>query len=349
MSKIALIPGDGIGKEVVREGIKVLEYYNGKNGLNISFEEFDLGADRYLRTGELVPESDLNKLETFDVIYLGAVGDPAVEPGILEKGILLKLRFYFDQYVNLRPIKLYNEKFTPLKNKSVEDLNFMVIRENTEGLYAGIGGFLKKDTPDEIATQEMISTRKGVDRIIKYAFEYAKETGGKLTLCDKSNVLTYAHNLWQRAFKDMAGNYPEVVTDHYLVDAITMKMVRMPEIFDVIVTCNLFGDIITDLGAELQGGMGLAASGNINPDTVSMFEPIHGSAPDIAGKNIANPLAAIMSAGMILEYLGYSELNEKVDKAVKQALENNLLTKDMGGELSTSEVGDSIVDILKSL
>ena len=237
----------------------------------------------------------------------------------------------------------------PSRIRVLKNLNFMVIRENTEGLYAGIGGFLKKDTPDEIATQEMISTRKGVDRIIKYAFEYAKETGGKLTLCDKSNVLTYAHNLWQRAFKDMAGNYPEVVTDHYLVDAITMKMVRMPEIFDVIVTCNLFGDIITDLGAELQGGMGLAASGNINPDTVSMFEPIHGSAPDIAGKNIANPLAAIMSAGMILEYLGYSELNEKVDKAVKQALENNLLTKDMGGELSTSEVGDSIVDILKSL
>lgn len=349
MARIALIPGDGIGKEVLREGIKVLEFFNGKKGLSVSFEEFDFGADRYLRTGELIPESELKKLETFDVIYLGAVGDPAVQPGILERGILLNLRFYFDQYVNLRPIKLYNERFTPLKNKGVEDINFVVVRENTEGLYAGLGGFLKKGTADEVATQEMISTRKGVDRIIKYAFEYAKKTGGKLTLCDKCNVLTYAHDLWQRAFKEMAGQYPEVKTDHYLVDAITMKMVREPEIFDVIVTCNLFGDIITDLGAEIQGGMGLAASGNINPETVSMFEPVHGSAPDIAGKNIANPLAAIMSAGMILEYLGYSEFNEKVDQAVKHALDNNMLTKDMGGDLSTSEAGDSIVEILKSL
>lgn len=349
MSKIALVPGDGIGKEVVREGIKVLEYFNGKNNLNISFEEFDLGADRYLRTGELIPEADLKKLETFDAIYLGAVGDPAVQPGILEKGILLKLRFYFDQYVNLRPIKLYNERFTPLKNKGVEDINFMVVRENTEGLYAGIGGFLKKDTADEIATQEMISTRKGVDRILKYAFDYAEETAGKLTLCDKSNVLTYAHSLWQRAFKEMEFSYPDVETNHYLVDAITMKLVRNPEIFDVIVTCNLFGDIITDLCAELQGGMGLAASGNINPETVSMFEPIHGSAPDIAGQNIANPMAAVMSAGMILDYLGHSELNDKVDKAVQEALNINMLTKDMGGDLSTSEAGDSIVSILKSL
>ena len=349
MPKIALIPGDGIGKEVVKEGLKVLEYFNSKNDLDISFEEFDLGADRYLKTGDLVPETELNKLETFDAIYLGAVGDPEVQPGILEKGILLKLRFYFDQYVNLRPVKLYNEKFTPLKNKGVEDINFMVVRENTEGIYAGVGGFLKKDTPDEIATQEMISTRKGVDRIIKYAFEYAQETGGKLTICDKSNVLTYAHNLWQRAFKEMAKNYPGVETDHYLIDAITMKMVREPEIFDVIVTCNIFGDIITDLGAELQGGMGLAASGNINPDTVSMFEPVHGSAPDIAGKNIANPLAAIMSAGMILEYLGHSELNDKVDKAVRKALNENILTKDMGGKLSTSDVGNEIVNMLKNI
>ncbi len=349
MPKIALIPGDGIGKEVVREGMKVLEYFNAKNNLNISFEEFDLGAARYLKTGELVSQDTLDKLESFDAIYLGAVGDPAVQPGVLEKGILLKLRFYFDQYVNLRPVKLYNEKFTPLKNKGVDDINFMVVRENTEGIYAGIGGNLKKDTPDEIATQEMISTRKGVDRIIKYAFEYAQETGGKLTLCDKSNVLTYAHGLWQRAFKEMAKNYTDVKSDHYLVDAITMKMVRNPEIFDVIVTCNIFGDIITDLGAELQGGMGLAASGNINPDTVSMFEPVHGSAPDIAGQNIANPLAAIMSAGMILEYLGHADLNSKVDAVVRKALNENVLTKDMGGELSTSELGDEIVKMLKSI
>ncbi|MFI5358760.1 MAG: 3-isopropylmalate dehydrogenase [Halanaerobiales bacterium] len=349
MARIAVIPGDGIGKEVVREGLKVLEFFNGKDGLNLSFEEFDFGAERYLRTGELIPDADLKKLETFDLIYLGAVGDPAVQPGILERGILLKLRFYFDQYVNLRPVKLYNERYTPLKNKGVEDINFVVVRENTECAYAGIGGFLKKDTPDEVAIQEMVYTRKGVDRILKYAFDYARETGGKLTLCDKSNVLTYGHDLWQRAFKEMKEEYPDVRTDHYYIDAITMKMVREPEIFDVIVTCNMFGDIITDLGAEIQGGMGLAASGNINPDTVSMFEPVHGSAPDIAGKNIANPLAAIMSAGMILEYLGYREFSEKVDQAVEQVINENLLTKDMGGELSTSEAGDALVDVLRKL
>jgi len=347
MAKIAVIPGDGIGKEVVREGLKVLEYYNGRENLDLSFEEFDLGAKRYLKTGELVPDSVLNKLETFDAIFLGAVGDPQVQTGILEQGILLKLRFYFDQYINLRPIKLLNDNLSPLKNKGIEEINFTVVRENTEGIYAGIGGFLKKDTPDEIATQEMLSTRKGVDRIIKYAFEYARKNGAKLTLCDKSNVLTYSHNLWQRAFKEMAAEYPDVENDHFLIDAITMKMVRNPEIFDVIVTCNIFGDIITDLGAELQGGMGLAASGNINPETVSMFEPVHGSAPDIAGKGIANPLAAILSAGMILEYLGYTGFNQQVQSAVKKAIERQELTPDMEGDLSTEEVGDSVVKNLK--
>lgn len=349
MAKIAIIPGDGIGKEVVNEGLKVLEYLNGTYDLGLSFKEFDLGAARYLKYGELVPDNVLNELETFDAIFLGAVGDPAVEPGILEKGILLKLRFYFDQYINLRPVKLYNDRFSPLKGKGVNEINFTVVRENTEGLYAGIGGFLKKDSPDEIATQEMIATRKGVDRILKYAFEYARKTGGKLTVSDKSNVLTYAHNLWQRAFKAMAQEYSDVETNHYLIDAITMKMVRNPEIFDVIVTCNLFGDIITDLGAELQGGMGLAVSGNINPDTVSMFEPVHGSAPDIAGQNIANPLATVLAAGMIVEYLGHEELSAMLDKAVQSSIDNGAVTPDMGGELSTSEVGDHLVKVLKEL
>lgn len=347
MPNIAVVPGDGIGKEVVKEGIKVLEYFNKTKNLGLNFEEFDLGAERYLEHGELVPDEILNKLETFDAIYLGAVGDPAVPPGVLEKGILLKLRFYFDQYINLRPVKLYDERLTPLKNKGIDDINFVVVRENTEGIYAGLGGFLKKDTPDEIATQEMISTRKGVDRIIKYAFDYARKINGKLTICDKSNVLTYSHNLWQRAFREMAEEYSDVRTDHYLIDAITMKMVRNPEIFDVIVTTNIFGDIITDLGAEIQGGMGLAASGNINPDTISMFEPVHGSAPDIAGQNIANPLAAILSAGMILEFLGFAKLNNEIDIAIKTALEKNTLTPDMGGDLSTDEVGDSIIEYLK--
>lgn len=349
MSRIAVVPGDGIGQEVVAEGLKVLSYFNDNYGLNFSFKDFDLGARRYLKSGELVPDSVLNELETFDAIYLGAVGDPAVKPGILEKGILLKLRFYFDQYINLRPVRLYNERFSPLKNKGKDEINFTVIRENTEGIYAGIGGFLKKGTPDEVATQEMISTRKGVERIIRYAFDYARETGGKLTVCDKSNVLTYSHDLWQRTFKEVAEEYQDVKTDHYLIDAITMKMVRNPEIFDVIVTSNLFGDIITDLGAELQGGMGLAVSGNINPDSVSMFEPVHGSAPDIAGKNIANPIAAILAAGMMLEYFKYPELAANVEQAIEKSLDENMTTPDMGGKLSTSDVGDYIVDVLKTL
>jgi 3-isopropylmalate dehydrogenase len=350
MSNIAYIPGDGIGEEVTRQGIKVLEYLNSAYNLNLKFEKFDLGAERYLKTGDILPDDVLNKLETFDSIYLGAVGDPRVEPGVLEKGILLKLRFYFDQYVNLRPIKLYKEEFSPLKGKGLEDIDFTVVRENTEGIYAGIGGFLKKDTPDEVATQEMISTRKGVDRVIKYAFEYAQKFGKepKLTVCDKSNVLTYAHNLWQRSFKEMGKNYPDIEQNHFLVDAMTMKMVRNPEIFDVVVTCNIFGDIITDLGAELQGGMGMAVSGNINPDSISMFEPVHGSAPDIAGQNIANPLAAVLAVGMMLRELGYGNLTTKVEAAVKRALENNMVTTDQGGGLNTDEVGDYLVKTLKS-
>ena len=350
MTNIAYIPGDGIGEEVTRQGIKVLEYLDTVYDLGLKFEKFDLGAERYLKTGDILPDDVLNKLETFDSIYLGAVGDPRVKPGVLEKGILLKLRFYFDQYVNLRPIKLYKEEFSPLKGKGIKDIDFTVVRENTEGIYAGVGGFLKKDTPDEVATQEMISTRKGVDRVIKYAFEYAREFGRepKLTVCDKSNVLTYAHDLWQRSFKEMGKNYTDVEQNHFLVDAITMKMVRNPEIFDVIVTCNIFGDIITDLGAEIQGGMGMAVSGNINPDSISMFEPVHGSAPDIAGQNKANPLAAVLAAGMMLRQLGHGSLTPKVEEAVKDALNNKMVTADQGGELSTDEVGDYLVKNLKS-
>lgn len=350
MTNIAYIPGDGVGEEVTSQGIKVLEYLDGAYNLGLKFEKFDLGAERYLKTGDILPDDVLNKLETFDSIYLGAVGDPRVKPGILEKGILLKLRFYFDQYVNLRPIKLYKEEFSPLKGKGIKDIDFTVVRENTEGIYAGIGGFLKKDTPDEVATQEMISTRKGVDRVIKYAFEYAQKFGRepKLTVCDKSNVLTYAHDLWQRSFKEMGKNYPDIEQNHFLVDAITMKMVRNPEIFDIIVTCNIFGDIITDLGAEIQGGMGMAVSGNINPDSISMFEPVHGSAPDIAGQNIANPMAAVLAAGMMLRELGYGNLTPKIEAAIIGALENDMVTADQGGDLSTDEVGDYLVKTLKS-
>ncbi|MGM0471116.1 MAG: 3-isopropylmalate dehydrogenase [Bacillota bacterium] len=348
MDKIAVIPGDGIGPEVTAEGVKVLEALADKYDLDFEFEYFNLGADHYLETGELVSDETKDKLAKFDAIYLGAVGDPRVEPGVLEKGILLDLRFTFDQYINLRPIKLLDQDFTPLKGKEGGDIDFMVVRENTEGLYAGFGGNLKKGTPDEVATQEMVNTRKGVDRVIEYAFEYAEENSDnpKVTVCDKRNVLTYAHGLWQRAFDEMAPEYPDVESDHMLVDAMTMKMVRNPEDFDVVVTCNMFGDIITDLGAEIQGGMGLAVSGNINPEGVSMFEPVHGSAPDIAGENIANPIAAILAAQMMVDVLGHSEEAAKIEAAIQQSLADNQTTPDMGGDLSTTEAGDYISSLL---
>ena len=348
MHRIAVIPGDGIGPEVTDEGVKVLKALAENADFNFEFEYFDLGADHYLETGELVTDEVKEELAEFDAIYLGAVGDPRVEPGVLEKGILLDLRFSFDQYINLRPIKLLDEDFTPLKDKTGEDVDFVVVRENTEGLYAGFGGILKKDTPDEVATQEMVNTRKGVERVIRYAFEYTqqRDDAKKLTVCDKRNVLTYAHGLWQRTFDDVAPDYSDVEPDHMLVDAMTMKMVRNPEDFDVVVTCNMFGDIITDLGAEIQGGMGLAVSGNINPDGVSMFEPVHGSAPDIAGQNIANPIAAILAAQMMVEVLGHSEEADKIEAAIKQSLADGKTTADMGGDLSTEEAGDYISSLL---
>ncbi len=345
MNKIACIPGDGIGPEVTAQGVKILTYYD----KYFQLEEFDLGAERYLRNGELVTDSMLKRLETFDAIYLGAVGDPRVPAGVLEKGILLKLRFYFDQYVNLRPVKLFKDEYSPLKNKGVEEINFTVIRENTEGLYAGLGGFFKKNTDDEVATQEMIATKKGVERIIDYAFQMSVKSNKnlKVTMCDKSNVLTYAHDLWQRVFAQKKQEYPQVPTDHFYVDALTMKMVRNPENFDIIVTCNLFGDIVTDLGAELQGGMGLSASGNINPEGVSMFEPVHGSAPDIAGENKANPAAAILAIAMMLRYFNHEKEAVSVENAVQKALNENKFTVDMGGNLTTDEMGDYILKTIK--
>jgi len=345
---IAVIGGDGIGPEVTDEGVKVLEKLSKVTDLSFNFKNFDLGAKRYLETGELVTDAVKEELSGYDAIYLGAIGDPKVKPGILEHGILLDLRFSFDQYINLRPIKLLDSKFTPLKNKGPEDIDMMIIRENTEGLYAGVGGFLKKGTTDEVATQQMINTYKGVERILRYAYEYAETRSRtkKLTLCDKSNVLTYGHDLWQRVFKSVGENYPTVQQDHMLIDAMTMKMVRNPEVFDTVVTCNMFGDIITDLGAEIQGGMGMAVSGNVNPDGVSMFEPVHGSAPDIAGENKANPLAAIMAAAMMVDVLGYPEESKKIDLAIKKALDEKQVTVDMGGTLTTTQAGDYICSVL---
>ncbi len=348
MYKIAVIPGDGTGPEVVQEGLKVLKAVAEVTGLKFETKEYDFGGDRYLRTGEIFPDSAIAELREMDAIYLGAVGHPGVEPGILEQGMLLKIRFALDQYINLRPVKLYPEVWTPLRDKSPEDIDFVVVRENTEGLYAGVGGILRKGTPDEVAIQEMVNTRKGVERCIRYAFQYVKEQGRKkITLCDKANVLTYAHDLWRRTFAEVGKEYPDIEQDYAFVDAVCMWMVKSPEWFDVIVTCNMFGDIITDLGAMIQGGMGIAAGGNINPEGTSMFEPIGGSAPKYTGKNVINPLAAISAAQMMLEYLKETKAACLVEEAVIKTCPRlkSLSAGKMG--YTTTEVGDMVADFIR--
>jgi 3-isopropylmalate dehydrogenase len=344
--QIAVIAGDGTGPEVVAEGIKVLKAVARMEEYSMTFLPFDLGGDRYLKSGEILPAAELAGLRKVDAIFLGAIGHPGVKPGILEQGLLLKMRFELDQYINLRPVVLYPGVETPLKNKGPEEIDFVVIRENTEGLYAGTGGFLKKGTPDEVAVQESVNTRKGVERCLRYAFEFCRKRNKqrKLTLCGKTNVLTYAFDLWERAFKEVAEEYPDITTDYAHVDAICMWMVKNPEWFDVIVTDNMFGDIITDLGAMIQGGMGIAAGGNINPHGVSMFEPIGGSAPKYTGLNIINPLAAVGAAQMMLAHLGRDQAAQKVEKAIRSVVKNNI--KDLtAGKMgySTQEVGDLVV------
>lgn len=343
--KIAVIPGDGTGPEVVREGVKVLDTVSDRYGFKLEFNYYDFGGDRYLRTGETLPDGAIDELRGYQAIYLGAIGHPDVKPGILEKGILLRLRFELDQYINLRPVKLYPGVDCPLKDKGPDDIDFVVVRENTEGLYAGAGGVLKKGTPDEVAVQESINTRKGVERCIRFAFDYCKKRNKdkKLTLCGKTNVLTYAFDLWERVFYEVAKEYPDIKADYAHVDAITMWFVKNPEWFDVIVTDNMFGDIITDLGAMIQGGMGIAAGGNINPEGVSMFEPIGGSAPKYKGQNVINPLAAICAGGMMLEYLGEKEAGETVEKAVKEVTARHIKSLAAGRMgYTTSEVGDLV-------
>jgi 3-isopropylmalate dehydrogenase len=346
---IAVLPGDGTGPEVIREGIKVLKAVAKKHEITLDFTTFDLGGDRYLRTGEILPESVFDEMKASDAIYLGAIGHPDVKPGILERGLLLRLRFDLDQYINLRPVKLYPGVECPLKDKGPDDIDFVVVRENTEGLYTGAGGCLKKGTPDEVATQEMICTRKGVERCIRYAFDYTlkRNKRRKLTLCGKTNVLTYAQDLWFRTFNQVAKEYPKVQTDYAHVDATCMWMVKNPESFDVIVTENMFGDIITDLGAMIQGGMGIAAGGNINPNGVSMFEPIGGSAPKYTGKNVINPLAAICAAGMMLDALGEEKAGADIEKAVMSVTGTKLKSLSAGkmGH-STTQVGDLVVEAL---
>jgi 3-isopropylmalate dehydrogenase len=346
---IAVIPGDGTGPEVIREGKKVLKAAAALNGFSLDFVEFDLGGERFLRTGDILPDSVLQDLRRADAIYLGAIGHPDVKPGILEKGILLRARFELDQYVNLRPVKLYPGVETPLKDKGPEHVDFLVVRENTEGFYVGSGGFFKKGTQDEVAIQESINTRKGVERLLRYSFEAARKRGGrkKLTLCGKTNVLTYAWDLWTRTLAEVAEAYPDVTTDYAHVDAICMWMLKNPEWFDVIATDNMFGDIITDLGAMIQGGMGIAAGANINPEGVSMFEPIGGSAPKYTGLNVINPLACILAGSLMLDTLGETQAAAKVEQAVTKVISDHLKSMDAGrmGH-STSEVGDLVAKYL---
>jgi 3-isopropylmalate dehydrogenase len=359
--EIAVIGGDGTGPEVVREAIKVLDAAGSKFGIKLNYAQYDLGGDRYLRTNEALPDSVVAELRRFPAILLGAIGHPDVKPGILEKGILLRLRFELEQYINLRPVRLYDERFCPLKDKTVDDIDFVVVRENNEGLYTGSGGFVFKGTPNEIAIQESVNTRRGVERCLRYAFEYArKRRGGKpwrglkqedssggaraqLTLCGKTNVLTYAFDLWERAFHEIGREYSDVKRDYAHVDATTMWFVKNPEWFDVIVTDNMFGDIITDLGAMIQGGMGIAAGGNINPQGTSMFEPIGGSAPKYTGKNVINPLAAICAGGMLLEHLGETAAAQAIETAVIRTVREKLQTLAAGKMgFGTREVGDLV-------
>jgi 3-isopropylmalate dehydrogenase len=343
--RIAVIPGDGTGPEVVAEGLKVLNAVAGPAGIKFDYVHYDLGGERYLRTGEILPDSVLEELRHFDAIYLGAIGHPEVAPGILEKGILLRARFELEQYINLRPVVLYPGVDCPLKDKGPSDIDFVVVRENTEGLYVGAGGFHKYGTPEEVAVQTSINTRKGVDRCLKYAFELTRKRNKakKLTLVAKTNVLTFASNLWFRAFEAMAPQYPEVTTDYAHVDATCMWFVKNPEWFDVVVTDNLFGDIITDLGAMIQGGMGVAAGGNINPEGVSMFEPIGGSAPKYTGLGVVNPIACMAAGQMMLETLGEARAAQAVDGAIRKAAANDLKSMAAGQMgLSTAQVGDLI-------
>lgn len=347
---IAVIPGDGTGPEVIAEGLKVLDAVSGKYGFQLSFHRYDLGGELYKKTGEALPDEVFESIKRCQAIYLGAIGHPDVPPGVLEKGILLRLRFELDQYVNLRPVKLYPGVEIPLKDKGPEDIDFVVVRENTEGLYAGAGGYLRRGTPHEVAIQESINTRMGVERCIRYAFDLCRRRNQakKLTLCGKTNVLTYAFDLWERTFKEVAQAYPDIETDYAHVDALCMWMIKNPERFDVIVTDNMFGDIITDLGAILQGGMGMAAGANINPEGISMFEPIGGSAPKYAGQNIVNPIASILAVQLMLDTLGETDAAEMIEKAVIKVLAQDLkgvAAGQMG--YSTSEVGDLIVEFIE--
>jgi 3-isopropylmalate dehydrogenase len=351
LKRVAVIPGDGIGPEVISEAVRTIEVAQEIFGFELSLESFDWGAENYLSTGVTLPGGALEMLsDDYDAILAGAFGDPRVKDNKHAADILLGMRFGLDLYINLRPIKLIDPRLCPLKDRGKTDIDFVVFRENTEGMYVFMGGNFKKGTSEEIAIQEEINTRKGVERIITAAFEYARtHERKKVTMSDKSNVLTYGHDLWQRTFKEVAGKYPEIEADHLFVDVLTMWMVLDPGRFEVIVTNNLFGDIITDLGAALQGGLGMAASGNIHPGHVSLFEPVHGSAPQFAGKSIANPIAAILTASLMLDYLGYSDASVAIDRAVEESVSLGETTKEIGGTLSTTGAGEAIRNHLRNI
>lgn len=343
--RIATIPGDGTGPEVVAEGVKALKAVSRKCQIDLEFTEYGLGGDLYLREGVLLSDRVLEELRAMDAILLGAIGHPDVKPGILETEILLALRFKLDLYINLRPVTLFSGVDTPLKDKGPEDIDFVIVRENTEGVYAGGGGFLKKGTPDEVAIQESINTRKGVERCIRYAFDFCRRRNRdrRLTLCAKTNVLVYESDLWERTFHEVHREYPDIDTNYMHVDALCMWMIKNPEQFDVVVTGNMFGDIITDIGAIIQGGLGIAAGGNINPEGVAMFEPIGGSAPKYAGKNIINPLATICAAQMMLDHLEEPEAASVLQEAIKKVVKNDLKSLEAGNMgHSTQEVGDLV-------
>jgi 3-isopropylmalate dehydrogenase len=368
-ARIAVIPGDGIGREVTPVAVQVIKAATSKRNRPIEFVEFDWGADKYLRENVSLPEGAIEMLrDEFDAILFGALGDPRVPSNQHAADILLGLRFKLDLYVNARPTELLHPRFTPLRDRTPADINFMVFRENTEGLYSGVGGFFKKGTPDEVAIQEDINSRKGVERIIRHAFDYSRShtrvaphvaqgesaspaafsPGRPLRLCmsDKSNALTYAHDLWQRVFKSVRAEYPDVDSRHLYIDTLAMEIVRDPSQFDVIVTCNLFGDIISDLAAQLAGGLGLAPSANIHPGRTSLFEPVHGSAPNIAGKGIANPFGAVLASGMLLEFLGWHEESAALKQSVKSALAENITTPDLGGSKPTLEVANYLTNFV---
>ncbi|MFO1054863.1 MAG: isocitrate/isopropylmalate dehydrogenase family protein [Planctomycetota bacterium] len=342
--KIAILPGDGIGKEVVAEGVRVLETLRQVRGLPLELVHFDLGADRYLKDGTTFPDADRRFIQDeCAAVLLGALGDPRVPSNVHARDILFGMRFGFDLYCNVRPVVCLHDRLMPLKGRTAKDCNFVVFRENTEGIYVSIGGHFKKGTPDEVAINEDVNTRKGVERVCRAAFDFAVKHGRRrMHMVDKSNAMAQAHELWRRCFFEVARDYPQIESRHQYVDAFCMNVIRDPSQFDVVVTCNLFGDIITDLGAALQGGLGMAASMNARPDGVALFEPVHGSAPDIAGQGKANPLATVLTVGMMMTRLGHAGEEERLTQIVRDAIEQKVCTPDVGGTASTRQVGDFV-------